>query len=53
MDNYILAYWQGIYHGSIVVGRWIRMLYERIVREIDAGTMRFDPKKANQAITVI
>ena len=29
------------------------MLYERIVREIDAGTMRFDQKKANQAITFI
>ena len=53
MDNFILAYWQGIYNGSIVVGRWIRMLYERIVREIDAGTMRFDQKKANQAITFI
>ncbi len=53
MDNFVLAYWQGIYNGSIVVGRWIRMLYERIVREIDAGTLIFDQKKANQAIKFI
>lgn len=53
MDNYILAYWQGIRNGSIVVGRWIRLLYERIVRDIDAGTLIFDQKKANNAIRFI
>ena len=53
MDNYILAYWQGIHNGSIVVGKWIRLLYERIVREIDAGTLVFDQKKANNAIRFI
>ena len=37
MDNYILAYYQGIRDGSIVVGTWIRMLYEKIVSGIDAG----------------
>ena len=53
MDNFILAYWQGIRNGSIVVGHWVRALYERIVREIEAGTMIFDQKKANQAIRFI
>ena len=53
MDNYILAYWQGIRNGSIVVGKWVRLLYERIVREVDAGTLRFDQKKANHAIRFI
>ena len=53
MDNFILAYWQGIRNGSIVVGRWVRLLYERIVRELDAGTLRFDQKKANHAIRFI
>lgn len=53
MDNYILAYWQGISNGSIVVGRWVRMLYERIVTDVDAGRLRFDQKKANNAIRFI
>lgn len=53
MDNYILAYYQGIRDGSIVVGKWVRMLYERIVEGIDSGTYRFDQKKANRAIRFI
>lgn len=53
MDNYILAYWQGIMNGSILVGQWIRRLYERIVNDLDAGRLTFDQKKANAAITFI
>lgn len=50
MDNYILAYYQGIRDGSICVGRWVRLLYELIVRGIEDGTYVFDQKKANNAI---
>lgn len=50
MDNYILAYYQGIEDGSICVGRWIRLLYEKIVAGIEDGTYIFDQKKANRAI---
>lgn len=53
MDNYILAYWQGISNGSIAVGQWVRKLYERIVNDLDAGALRFDQKKANTAIKFI
>jgi len=53
MDNFILAYYQGIVNGSIVVGRWIRMLYTRIVEGIENGEYRFDQKKANNAIRFI
>jgi phage terminase large subunit-like protein len=53
MNNFILEYWQGIRNGSIVVGKWVYKLYERIVRELDAGTLRFDQKKANNAIRFI
>ena len=53
MDNFILAYWQGIRDGSIVVGKWVRLLYERIVEGIDSGTYIFDQKKANRAIRFI
>lgn len=50
MDNYILAYYQGIEDGSICVGRWIRLLYEKIVAGIEDGSYIFDQKKANRAI---
>ena len=50
MDNYILAYYQGIRDGSICVGRWIRLLYEKIVAGIEDGTYIFDQRKANRAI---
>jgi len=53
MVNYILAYYQGIRDGSIVVGTWVRLLYERIVRGIEDGTYRFDQKKANRAVAFI
>ena len=53
MDNYILAYYQGIVNGSICVGRWIRLLYEKIVNGIDSGEYRFDLKKADNAIRFI
>ena len=53
MDNYILAYYQGIRDGSICVGRWIRLLYERIVFGIEDGTYIFDQKKANKAVQFI
>ena len=50
MDNFILAYYQGIRDGSICVGRWIRLLYERIVTGIEDGTYIFDQRRANRAI---
>lgn len=53
MDNYILAYYQKIVDGSIVVGRWIRLLYEMIVRGMEDGTYIFDQQKANRAIRFI
>lgn len=51
MDNYILAYYQGIRDGSICVGKWVRLLYEKIVAGIEDGTFVFDQRKANKAIT--
>lgn len=53
MDNYILAYYQGIQNGSIVVGKWVRKLYTKIVRGIEDGTYLFNQKKANNAINFI
>lgn len=49
-DNYILAYYQGINNGSICVGRWVRLIYERLVNGIESGEYIFDQKKANDAV---
>jgi len=53
MNNYILAYYQGIQDGSIVVGRWIRLWYEYIIKGLEQGLFVFDQKKANKAIKFI
>ena len=31
MDNYLLAYYQAIENGSIVVGKWIRLFYRYLI----------------------
>ena len=50
MDNYILEYYQDIKDGSALVGRWVKMLYERIVHGIEDGTYLYDAKKADKAV---
>ena len=50
MNNYILEYYQQIKDGSMLVGKWVLMLYERIVHGIENGTYKFDAKKADKAI---
>lgn len=53
MDNYILAYYQAIVDGTVVVGKWIKLWYEKIVHGIEDGTYIYDAKKANNAIRFI
>jgi len=53
MDNFILAYYQGIRDGSIAVGRWVRLLYEKLVNGIDSGEYIFDQRKANRVIQFV
>lgn len=53
MDNYILAYYQGITDGSIVVNKWIRMLYKQIIKGLDEGRFFYSSKDANRAIRFI
>ena len=50
MNNYILEYYQQIKDGSICVGKWVKLLYERIIHGIEDGTYTYDAKKANAAI---
>ena len=49
-DNWILRYYQMIEDGSVTVGHWIRLLYERIIADLEAKAYYFDQKKANKAI---
>lgn len=51
--NYINQYYQGIKDGSIIAGKWIRMLYSLIVSRIESGEYIFDEKKADKAIRFI
>jgi len=53
LDNFILAYWQAICSGEIVVGKWVRLLYQEIVQGIESGKYIFSQKKANKAIRFI
>ena len=53
MSNYIYEYFQRIKEGSIVVGRWILLLYEYIVKGLENKSFYFVPKKADRAIKYI
>ena len=53
VDNWIYAYYQGIKDGSIVVGRWIRLLYKQIIADLEAKVTYFDQKEADKAINWI
>lgn len=49
-DNYILKYYQGIKNESIIVGSWIKLIYEYIVNGLNSGAFKFNKKKADAAI---
>ena len=53
MSNYILEYYQGIKDGSIIVGKWVRLIYEIIVKGIEDKRYTYSHKKANAAIMFI
>lgn len=53
MDDFILAYYQEIRDGDIIVGKWIRLLYEMIMEGLENELFYFDKKKANKAIKFI
>ena len=53
MNNYILEYYQGIKDGSIVVGKWLRLWYDYIVKGLEDKLFFYDSKKADKAIRFI
>ena len=53
MNNYILEYYQGIKDGSIIVGKWVRLVYEYIISGIERKDFVYSQKKANAAILFV
>lgn len=52
-SNYIYAYYQAIQNGEECVGRWIRLLYEIIIKGLEHKLFFYSPKKANAAILFV
>ncbi len=51
--NYIYEYYAKIKSGEVVVGEWIKKVYEIVVNELEKGGYFFNAKKANKAIKFI
>ena len=51
--NYIQEYTHRIQTGEITVGKWIKLLYQKITAGLRDGLFFFDDRKANRAITFI
>ena len=51
--NHIQEYHHRIQTGEIVVGKWVRLLYEKITAGLRDGLFYFDSRKANRAIEFI
>ena len=53
LANPIEEYYGRIQAGEIIVGEWIRRLYDKIIAGLRDGLFYYDEKKANRAITFI
>ena len=51
--NYILSYYQKVSDGTIVAGKWIKLVYKYIVEGLQSKSFFFDQKKADRAIRFI
>ena len=50
MSNYIRQYWQAITDGSIICGRWIKLLYKYIIEGLENSSFYFAQDKADEVI---
>ena len=53
MNNYIFEYYQQIKDGTALVNVWVRMVYEYIVKGLEARTFFYSNKKASAAVLFI
>lgn len=49
-ENYIFTYYQAIKNGSVNACKWVVLLYEYIIRELEAGAIFYDGRKAQTAV---
>ena len=52
-ENAITAYWEEIQNGGVVVGKWIRQLYDVIIRGLAEGRWFYDDHMAQNAVGFI
>lgn len=52
-DNPIYAYYEGLNNGKFIVGKWIRYIYEYLVKGLEQGSFFYDADKADKAIDYI
>lgn len=53
MHEYIAEYHNKIVGGEIVVGKWVRMLYDRVTDRVADGTYVIDTEKERRAVNFI
>ena len=53
MNDYIREYRRAMEEGRVTVGRWVRLLYERIEAGRAAGEYRLDAEKTDRAIRFV
>ena len=49
-NNWIYTYYQGITDGTYIVGQWVRLVYEYLVKGLEEKSFFYDSKKANAVI---
>lgn len=52
-DNFIFSYYQQIQDGSVIVGKWVRLAYEMIIKGLEKKAFFYNHKKAQAAILFI
>ena len=53
MSNYIYEYYQCITNGSIIAGKWVKLVYQYIVEGLNNKLFFYDHKKATRALKFI
>lgn len=53
LENYILAYYERIQIGEIIVGKWVRVFYEKLIADLQSGRVTYSAKKAGFAIAFV
>lgn len=52
-QNYILTYYQQIQDGSATVGKWVKLVYEMVIKGLEDKSFFYSHKKAQAAIVFV